>query len=1004
LAIPLMERLKKIKNFPIDPLNPIKDSYGLLNEEGFHLLSKLLGAVPLGIHLQTFQGIILFSNALLASMHGYTENEITSSGFSSDNFISLKDREKTRKTIQNILKSETISSLRFTGLRKDGSEFFEEVSAGLVKDPKGTPAAILVISRDISDQVNIFESEQRERALSEALIKSAALLSSTLHLDVVLEQILELVKLVVPHDSANVMLIKDGLVHVVRSRGYKSPELELFNTSILAKVQDMPSLVQMIQDGLPIMIPDTRLYPGWFAAEGFSWVLSYLGAPLRVKGKPIGVINLDSGEHNFFKEDDKYRLQAFADLAAKAIENARLYETLEQQASESAALFRASTALLNTSSDIDSMAEQIVQTVHQDFTTAHCAVLIVDEPNFLLYRIAQAGYPTTNTSPLNFKDVGGLAMKAIRKKNPIYVPDVTKDPEYFTGSDLTRSEFDIPFIVNNNVIGVLNMESSEIDGFNERARRVLISYAERAAIALENARLFKSLLKREFQISLLNQITQISLETSDLKEMLKFQATLLLETFSPDGVVFAFSNGDLRKITKGFASSFDMAIDKTLNKLVEDPIFSFQLAEFSNSIVTKDTTHANIKDPALHNPFRAYNLRTLSADGIHLGSVTIGFIDTRIFDPGELDFFEQAAKQIALAISKNLSVFIANERAREAESLREASATLTSTLKLQEILEKILVTAARAIPSAQKGLLFLLDPEKRSFLVRAQYGYEDKNIFSILLNEHEGLAGKAVTEKQALIIKDVRSEKNTILSNQNKEASEQNSWIVAPLIQLGKVFGVIELSAANTDVFSENDLKVLISFADTVTAAIQNAQLHAEVEQIAITDALTGLYNRRGFIELGEREMQRSIRTNAPLSILILDVDFLKQINDEYGHHAGDQVLQEIAECCRKTFRQIDLLARYGGDEFAVLLPDTPLDHATDAAKRLHQSISDQILSFEGKQIKLSASIGLAEFDKSLNSINDFFDRADKALYFAKNKGRNTIAYWDHGLSIELKQ
>jgi diguanylate cyclase (GGDEF)-like protein/PAS domain S-box-containing protein len=965
----------------------------VLDKNNLSLLENLLNTLPMGITIQTLNGEVFWANLASAKMHGYSVEEITSNSFSSNNLVAPIDRERIQNAILRLYSGESVGNFRFSGLNKDGSEFPEEVKIGLLKDNHGNPFAFITINQNITRITA--EEERQELALSDALIKSAELLSGTLHLDDVLERILELVGQVVPHDSANIMLIEGENARVVRARGYKTPELHDFTMSVKTRVQDFPSMVQMIHDGLPIMIQDTRKYSGWFTSDNFSWLLSYLGAPLRIKGKPIGVINLDSATPNFFKETDCKRLQAFADIAATAIENANLYETLEQQTNELASLFHASTALLNTSSDIAKMAEQIVQTVHRDFTTAHCAVLLVDSENSLLHRVAQAGYPTINNSPLAYNDIHGITVNVIKGKKPIYVPDVSVYPDYFTGSEDTCSEFDIPFIIEDEVIGILNMESSEIDGFNERARKVLIMYAERAASALENARLFNKLQKREHQITLFNRITQISLETSNLEEMLEHHANILLETFLSDGVVFTFSNQDLRKIVTGYAASFDRDLNQKLNELVSNSIFSIKLADFSNSEISEDTVHKNLKESQKHNPFKSYTLRKLDADGMHLGSVVIGYQNPHMFEPGEIDFFEQAANQIALAISKNLSLFIANERAREAESMREATSTLTSTLNLQEIFERILVSAATAIPSAQKGLLLIFDQEKREFIVRAQYGYDDPNVFTIRLKKHEGIAGKSVAEKKAVLFNDISAEKGQIFPHDNQEIASQNCWIVAPLLKQGSVFGVIELSAQNTDVFSDNDLKVLVSFADTVTAAIQNAQLHSEVQQIALTDALTGLYNRRGFVELGQREISRSIRTGAPLSMLFLDVDFLKQINDDYGHNAGDQVLQEVAECCRTTFRQIDLIARYGGDEYAILLPDTPLDHAKDAAERIRERISSHIFSIQGKKIKLSASVGVVKFNKVQINIDEFIDRADKALYSAKKKGRNAIAFWE---------
>ncbi len=133
--------------------------------------------------------------------------------------------------------------------------------------------------------------------------------------------------------------------------------------------------------------------------------------------------------------------------------------------------------------------------------------------------------------------------------------------------------------------------------------------------------------------------------------------------------------------------------------------------------------------------------------------------------------------------------------------------------------------------------------------------------------------------------------------------------------------------------------------------------------------------------------------------MLLVDVDYLKQVNDKFGHTAGDQILQEVADCCRSTFRQIDLVSRYGGDEYAIILPDTPIDHARGAAERLRRSIEQRRITVQDTEIQLSASIGVASFDKKLKTISQFFELADKALYRAKKSGRNKIACWDDPIS-----
>lgn len=847
--------------------------------------------------------------------------------------------------------------------------------------------------KESEEQILDLETQEKEeRVFAEALVESAALLGSSLNLEEVLDKILDLAERVIPHESTNIMWIEGDRFRVVRARGYNTRRTHDFTKGLNARVDDFPSVIQMVKDGLPIFVPDTDKYPGWQSSPEFAWIKSYIGAPLRVKGKVVGVVNLDSGKINYFKKTDLSHLQAFADLAASAIANANLYEALQDEAAESTALFKAATALLAAGGDISSLARQITQTVYRDFSTAHVAILLVNETTSQLEQIAQAGYSSNQTHPIDLESNNGLTIAAIKSREPVYVENVEKDPRFIRDSEFTQSEFDIPFVIDDKVIGVLNLESPAINGFDKRARRIILAYAKRAGAALENALLIDRMQKHEFQMTLINRLTQIALQTSDFKEMLSKHVTTLYEALNPDGIVFFISNEVLRKITTGYAIARTEEALEVLNGTLTRSDFSLKLALHSDVVVSNGMP-TNPKEPTDHkNPLKTYILHTIEADGIRLGSALIGYFDARPFPEADKKFFIQVVDHIALGVSKNLSILTANNRANEADNLRKAASTLTSTLNLQDVLERILQTAAGAIPSANHGLLLLFDEKQHVFKVRAQIGFTNAEVFKIQLHRHEGMAGVVTGKRKAVIFKDITLDKIPNLSQAKAILTEQKSWIVAPLIQKEKVIGVLELAAPEPDSFSENDLNSLISFADTVSAALHNAQLHTEIQQIAITDILTGLYNRRGFEELGQREILRSRRTSAPLSILLVDVDFLKQVNDELGHSAGDLMIKTVAECSKSTFRQMDLVTRYGGDEFAILLPDTPLDHARDAAERLRQVITNKSLKIKGVEVHLSVSIGLAGLAKDLDTIETLFDRADKALYRAKKGGRNSVS------------
>lgn len=210
-----------------------------------------------------------------------------------------------------------------------------------------------------------------------------------------------------------------------------------------------------------------------------------------------------------------------------------------------------------------------------------------------------------------------------------------------------------------------------------------------------------------------------------------------------------------------------------------------------------------------------------------------------------------------------------------------------------------------------------------------------------------------------------------------------------PLISEGRFTGVIWLWGEG---FREGDLPALSLFARQVAAALQNARLLEEVRRLAVTDDLTGLYNRRYFFEQAEREFRRAQRSHQPLSALILDVDYFKQVNDQYGHLVGDAVLRAVGQRLKKALRETDLLGRYGGEEFSVLLPETDLESAREVAERLQACIAGEPIPTEAGPLSVQISIGVAALDGRTPNLQTLIKRADQAMYRAKDGGRNRIS------------
>lgn len=331
----------------------------------------------------------------------------------------------------------------------------------------------------------------------------------------------------------------------------------------------------------------------------------------------------------------------------------------------------------------------------------------------------------------------------------------------------------------------------------------------------------------------------------------------------------------------------------------------------------------------------------------------------------------------------------AEQHNRELTALHTANQALLTTLDSEALLGQILDAAVSAVPSAQKGTLHLIARDTGQLELRASIGYADPRIQKFSYSESSGYVARAVRERQALIFHDTTGEVPNPRNEIIPEVSTIRSAIVAPLILNERVLGAVCLEAASLSAFTESDLRLLVSIAVTATNAIYNAELHAEVQKLAITDALTGLYNRRGLVELGEREIERSFRFKHPLTAIMLDVDHLKAINDSFGHLVGDQVLRSIANCCEKQLRKVDIIARIGGDEFVVLLPETHMRMGAIVAERIRRCVADTHIPSETELIQSSVSLGTAGLTTEITSLEALIKKADTAMYSAKHSGRN---------------
>ena len=256
----------------------------------------------------------------------------------------------------------------------------------------------------------------------------------------------------------------------------------------------------------------------------------------------------------------------------------------------------------------------------------------------------------------------------------------------------------------------------------------------------------------------------------------------------------------------------------------------------------------------------------------------------------------------------------------------------------------------------------------------------------------------AVKSKELILVPDIDSHKKPVIKKSQRVFAENyrtKNCAVVPLICQDRVVGVLNLAdKMDSDQFNSSDIALIELFSQLVGASIGNIKLFEKIQRQATTDGLTGLVNHKTFYEILEKELWRSRRYGGQISLIMIDVDNLKNINDAYGHRAGDKVIREISKRIKECIRHIDTAARYGGDEFAIILLNSSLEDATIVAQRMVDAVANSHTTWQKEHIQLSISVGLGQYDAETTP-EDITSRSDQALYMAKQAGKNTVRIFE---------
>lgn len=328
------------------------------------------------------------------------------------------------------------------------------------------------------------------------------------------------------------------------------------------------------------------------------------------------------------------------------------------------------------------------------------------------------------------------------------------------------------------------------------------------------------------------------------------------------------------------------------------------------------------------------------------------------------------------------------QRRRELRRLEELGLALAGALRHQEILEVLERTISAAVPCSALAL-YLFDPELGgpSVRIHSQRPLDDAQFAA--LREAVRRAG-APTES---LERAVANAEVTVHAAEVGNPPVALGAVAASLLAVrGRCLGAVAVGAEHSAALKPEELQIFRILCNQGAAALENARLFHQAQLLATRDGLTGLLNHRTFYERLEEEISRARRYNLPLSLAILDTDCLKRINDRHGHLAGDEMLRVFARLLSGGLRRSDVIARYGGDEFAILLPHTTAEAAGTICERLRGVIESHPFVVGDSVEKLGASFGVAGYDAKVDKDGSgFVHRADEALYRAKSGGRNRV-------------
>ncbi len=676
------------------------------------------------------------------------------------------------------------------------------------------------------------------------------------------------------------------------------------------------------------------------------------------------------------------------------IERDRLLES-ESEQRELAQALRETGVVLTATLDLDTVLDQLLNQLPRLIPCDVATLMMVEGDQVRVGRVRAYGRHAQKLSAntmgvvLKLSEIHNLRW-VVENKRPMLIPDITADP---TWVHLNNIEYILswacaPILVQGRVVALLALDKGEINFFQPRHLELLSALAAQAGLALQNAQLFGEtigLLERERR---LNEVISTLSSALDLPTILQNLVRLAVELVGADAGALGMVDEELNQMTYPYLFN----LPETTSTLKETPgsSIAWQIWNTGQSVVLDDYA----ADPRARREWLDAGVRTFIGVPVVSGLERVGALGIFCYDARnrftvrELALAESVARQAGLAIQNARLYADVRRQAEESETLRQAASAVISALDLNQVLERILIQMQRVLPY-HSASIFLQEANGMRLMAGTGHPYPSL-IYGRLFPAENELFQELFRTRRPVIIEDAKTDRRYAAWG---EVVYTRGWLCVPLIVRGGIIGCVALDSIEVGAYGEREAQLLQAFSNEAAIAIENARLFQQVRQMAITDPLTGMYNRRHFFEAARVEFERSRRYQHQLALIMMDVDYFKLVNDRHGHMVGDAVLLAVAQLFQEKLREVDLVARYGGEEFVILLPETDTAAAVQVAERLRQALLEPILRQNGLEVTVSISFGVADAGDAVD-LETLIRHADEALYSTKATCRGMVTAW----------